>query len=235
MDAMDAIDSGKVRTFSTGATRDTSVNKLEPFGFISPLALHRFSEYMHKHRFQSDGTVRASDNWQKGIPIKVYVHSLIRHIMDFWLVTAGFSPRYDKAVTDPVEIACAIMFNVQGYLHEMLKLRDQDAWKQQMETFREQELKARDEAAANQVSKRNTFFEVYKDKIAQAQAEAGRALAPEAEPATLRWNGAGYEPVESSEVSFDPFQPHIPLTDEEIKEVLHPLTVEESGILYSNR
>jgi len=112
------IDSGTLRTFATGATRDTSKTKLEPFGFLSPVALHRFSEYMHKHRLQSDGNLRDSDNWKKGMPEKEYIQSLIRHVMDFWLVTSGEAPRYDTKVSDPEEIACAILFNIQGYLHE---------------------------------------------------------------------------------------------------------------------
>lgn len=112
------IDSGTLRTFATGATRDTSKTKLEPFGFLSPVALHRFSEYMHKHRLQSDGNLRDSDNWKKGMPEKEYIQSLIRHVMDFWLVTSGEEPRYDPKVTAPEEIACAILFNIQGYLHE---------------------------------------------------------------------------------------------------------------------
>lgn len=109
-----------IRKFKSGATRDTAEGKLEPWGFLSPLALHRFSEYMHKHRKQADGSLRSSDNWKKGIPIDVYLHSLMRHVFDFWLVMTGFKPRFDKKVEDPVEIACAIMFNVQGFLHEAL-------------------------------------------------------------------------------------------------------------------
>lgn len=114
-------DTGQLRTFGTGATRDSSQEKLDPFGFISPLALHRFSEYMHKHRLQSDGKLRDSDNWKKGMPAMEYVRSLIRHVLDFWLVTSGLSPRFDTKVTDPQEIACSILFNIQGYLHETLQ------------------------------------------------------------------------------------------------------------------
>lgn len=110
-----------MRTFATGATRDTSVEKLDPYGFISPAVMYRFSEYMHKHRTQSDGSLRDSDNWKKGMPIMEYVRSLIRHTMDFWMAMSGTAPQYDKKVTDPEEIACAIIFNAQGFLHEVLK------------------------------------------------------------------------------------------------------------------
>lgn len=122
---MSTVDNGAIRRFDSGATRDTSQQKLDPFGFISPVAMHRFSEYMHKHRLQSDGNLRDSDNWKKGMPKEEYVRSLIRHVMDFWLVASGEAPRYDTKVTDPDEIACAIMFNIQGYLHEQGTARTQ--------------------------------------------------------------------------------------------------------------
>lgn len=71
--------SNKIRTFDTGATRDTDEGKLDFEGFLSPLALERFAEYMNKHRQQSDGSLRDSDNWQKGIPVKQYMKSMWRH------------------------------------------------------------------------------------------------------------------------------------------------------------
>lgn len=119
-------DDGKVRTFHTGATRDTSMDKLEPYGFISPIVMYRFSQYMHKHRLQKDGTMRSSDNWQKGIPVSVYIHSLIRHVLDLWMVVSGHSARFDPDVQNVEEIACAILFNVQGLLHELIQGRDLD-------------------------------------------------------------------------------------------------------------
>ena len=53
----------KMRTFDTGATRDTDSDKLDFDGFLSPLALEAFAEYMHRHRQVADGSLRASDNW----------------------------------------------------------------------------------------------------------------------------------------------------------------------------
>lgn len=104
-----------VRTFSTGATRDTDQGKLDYEGFLSPLVLTRFAEYMHKNRRQSDGTLRASDNWQKGIPIEAYMKSTWRHFVDLWRVYRGHPG------PDLEESLCALMFNVMGYLHEHLK------------------------------------------------------------------------------------------------------------------
>lgn len=107
---------GIVRKFSTGATRDTEEGKPDYEGFLSPLVIKRFGEYMNKHRTQSDGSLRDSDNWQKGMPKDTYIKSGFRHFMDWWLEHRGFKSR------DGVEDAlCGLLFNVQGYLHEVLK------------------------------------------------------------------------------------------------------------------
>lgn len=108
----------QVRTFDTGATRDTDDGKPDYEGFLSPLALREFGRYMHEHRVQSDGSLRASDNWQKGIPRDAYMQSMWRHLVDVWSLHRGYE------ATDPnVDLSdalCALLFNVQGYLHEYL-------------------------------------------------------------------------------------------------------------------
>jgi len=109
---------GKVRKFKTGATRDTNEGKYDYEGFLSPLVLKRFGEYMNKHRKQSDGTLRDSDNWQKGIPQDAYIKSSWRHFHDWWMEHRGFSSREGTE-----EALCALLFNVMGYLHEHLKKR----------------------------------------------------------------------------------------------------------------
>ena len=109
---------GKIRTFRTGATRDTDEGKHDFEGYLSPIVINRFGEYMSKHREQSDGSLRASDNWQKGMPKDQYIKSLLRHVQDMWLEHRGYKGREEME-----EIICAIMFNAQGYLHELLKER----------------------------------------------------------------------------------------------------------------
>jgi hypothetical protein len=105
-----------MREFDTGATRDTDESKLDYEGFLSPIVLQRYAEYLHKHRVQSDGRARDSDNWQKGIPLDVYMKSNCRHFIDAWKWHRGFVGR------DSLEEAlCAILFNTQGYLYELLK------------------------------------------------------------------------------------------------------------------
>jgi hypothetical protein len=110
----------QVRTFDTGATRDTDEGKLDYEGFLSPWALEAFAQYMHTHRVQSDGTLRSSDNWQKGIPTEAYMKSMFRHFMAVWtLWRAGEWD--DGAQADLCRDLCALMFNVQGMLHELVK------------------------------------------------------------------------------------------------------------------
>ena len=106
-----------MRTFETGATRDTEEGKPDYEGFLSPLALERFGTYMMTHQVQADGSLRASDNWQKGMPIDSFMKSMLRHVMDLWLLHRG----YGKGTgATQQELLCAILFNTQGMLHEIL-------------------------------------------------------------------------------------------------------------------
>lgn len=112
-----------VRQFDTGANRDIDTGKYDPEGFLSPLVIERYNEYMHKNRFLKDGTMRDSDNWQKGIPLSVYLKSMWRHFHDVWLHHRG----YGYKTKEPLEVAlCGLLFNVMGYLHEMLKVKKGD-------------------------------------------------------------------------------------------------------------
>lgn len=108
----------EIRKFITGATRDIDHSKPDYEGFLSPLVIQRFGEYMHKNRVQADGSLRASDNWTKGIPLEAYMKSGWRHFQDWWMAHRGLQSKED------IETAlCAILFNTQGYLHELLKAR----------------------------------------------------------------------------------------------------------------
>lgn len=112
----------QVRQFQSGATRNTADNKHDYEGFFNPAVVYEFGRYMHSHRRQRDGSLRDSDNWQKGIPFAIYVKSLLRHTLDFWRLHRGYT------VIDPdtgipatkQELLCAIMFNAMGYLKELL-------------------------------------------------------------------------------------------------------------------
>lgn len=110
-------DKNKTRYCNTGATRDVDNDKYDYEGFLSPIVLHRYAQYMHKHRLQSDGELRDSDNQAKGIPLDQYMKSARRHFMDWW------SAHRNTPITeaDIEEALCALMFNCMGYLYETLK------------------------------------------------------------------------------------------------------------------
>ena len=114
-------DNGTVRKFETGAKRDTAQDKLDFEGFLSPLVLERYAQYMHKHRKMADGSLRDSDNWQKGIPLSVYMKSTFRHFFDMWKEHRGLVTK------DGLEEAlCALLFNISGYLHEHLRSKAEE-------------------------------------------------------------------------------------------------------------
>lgn len=111
--------SAVVRRFDTGATRDLDESKLDFEGFLSPLVLKRFAEYMHDNRKLRDGSLRDSDNWQAGIPQAAYMKSGFRHFFDWWSEHRGIK------TDEGIELAlCGLLFNAQGYLHEHLKARE---------------------------------------------------------------------------------------------------------------
>jgi len=107
-----------VRTFPTGATRDTDTDKPDYFGFFSPVAMLEYGKYMHRHRKQPDGKMRESDNWAKGMPLKEYARSLERHALDLKLHMWHMN---DLARESLMEALCAIIFNAQAMLHELGK------------------------------------------------------------------------------------------------------------------
>lgn len=106
-----------MRTFDTGATRSPLGDKPQYEGYLNPLVLKRFGEYMLKHQTQADGQRREPDNWQKGIPPKSLMDSKMRHDMDVWLHHRG----YNYAATEPMQEAlCGVLFNTMAMLlHEL--------------------------------------------------------------------------------------------------------------------
>lgn len=108
-----------IRKFSGGATRDTDTDKPDYEGFLHPLVVQRYGEYMHSHRKQSDGELRDSDNWQKGIPPAELIKSGWRHFQDWWLEHRGYVSR--EGIEDAL---CGLMFNAMAYLLYRLKQRE---------------------------------------------------------------------------------------------------------------
>lgn len=104
------------RQFETGAYRDADDDKLDYEGFLSPVVLKRYAQYLHEHRVQSNGDMRPSDNWQQGIPQDVYMKSGFRHFMEWWE-----EHRNDTGGKELEDAICALIFNAMGYLFEELK------------------------------------------------------------------------------------------------------------------
>lgn len=107
---------GTIRVFDTGALRDTEAGKLDFEGFLSPLAVEAFATFMNFNRELADGSTRDSDNWQKGIPKDAYIKSGWRHFVAWWRCHRGVG-----AKEGIVWALCGVLFNAQGYLHELLK------------------------------------------------------------------------------------------------------------------
>lgn len=116
-----------MREFDTGATRDTDEGKYDYEGFISVIALERYAQYMHEHRKQADGEIRDSDNWQKGLPIKECVKSMIRHVKDIWKLNRGYVviDQKDGHLVSMEEALCANIFNSFSILDTLEKPKHQ--------------------------------------------------------------------------------------------------------------
>lgn len=117
--------------FATGANRSPADHKIDYEGHLSPEVLAYFGDYMHRHRInRRTGERRASDNWQLGIPLSNYMKSLVRHLMDLWRAWRG-TPTHDpdSPTNDPFtlgDLLCAIIFNAQGMLFELIKTNAAD-------------------------------------------------------------------------------------------------------------
>lgn len=113
------IDNGTLRSFNTGATRSSSEGRYDPEGYLSPIAIEAYCEYMLKHQYQSDGNIRSSDNWQKGMPFDTYMKGMWRHFLHLWTRHRGYRVKDEKAAASMKEDLCALLFNVQGMLHTL--------------------------------------------------------------------------------------------------------------------
>lgn len=114
-----------MNTFDTGATRSEDTVRDDPEGYLSPLFMEMFFQYMTKHRVQADGEVRESDNWQKGIPLDRYMKGAWRHFFHLWQRHRGWEVTDELAADSIEEDMAALFFNLQGYAHEYLKNRQE--------------------------------------------------------------------------------------------------------------
>ena len=117
-----------MREYTTGATRGDDDTKPHYEGYLSPVVLWRFGQYMKQHQRQEDGELRKADNWQQGMPIDDYMDSLLRHQMHVWLRHRGHGNvvPMDEAELEKsdnqllLDDLCAMLFNTMGYMHELL-------------------------------------------------------------------------------------------------------------------
>ena len=106
------------REFPTGATRSDDSAKPNYIGYLSPLVIERFGRYMLEHQY---GGQRSADNWKKGITPQAYLESMARHFLHVWAIHEAPASSPIRTRPELIEALCALLFNVQGYLHEFLK------------------------------------------------------------------------------------------------------------------
>ena len=100
------------RVFESGAIRNVDTNKVNFVESLSFLALKRYSTYMRSKQDQM-----GEGNWKKGIPIKEYEKSLLRHLNQY------FGNKYEGMNDEPdCDHLSAAFFNLQGLIHEIEKL-----------------------------------------------------------------------------------------------------------------
>jgi hypothetical protein len=91
---------------------------------FNPLVLEEFAKYMHAHRKQEDGSLRNADNWQKGIPKEELLESLLRHVMDIWIMMESEEDermRPNGEHVTYIETLSASLFGIQALMLEYLK------------------------------------------------------------------------------------------------------------------
>lgn len=98
----------EVRKFSTGAIRDNDEGKVDFIETISWTALNRYAQYMTgKKKKYGEG------NFKKGITIKSYEESLVRHLHKY--LTNKYEHGNNEKEEDHLS---AIVFNTLGIMHE---------------------------------------------------------------------------------------------------------------------
>ena len=113
-----------MRTFDSGATRDTDKGKLNYLKALSPLVLQRYVMYLDEHRLQSDGTYRDWDNWKQMFGEKhfdICLESALRHIIDVWKQHQGYEGQ--QSIESSL---CGVLFNIQAYLFKILVDKERD-------------------------------------------------------------------------------------------------------------
>ena len=102
----------EISTFATGAKRITE-GKEDYIESLSWLALKRYAEYMDESAKRY-----GRGNWLKGIPIDSFEKSLVRHLQKY------LCKKYYGIDLEPnVDHEAAMLFNIQGLMHEQEKAK----------------------------------------------------------------------------------------------------------------
>jgi len=102
-----------IRSWSTGAIRDNDSTKPDYIETVSWSAFRRFGEYMTSKK-QKYG----SGNFKKGIPVESYEQSLVRHLQKY------LENKYEQGTDEVAEDhLCAMIFNINGILHEEERIK----------------------------------------------------------------------------------------------------------------
>jgi len=111
-----------MREFDSGATRDDDTGKLDYEGYLSPDVLFQFALYMEEHGHTPNGP-RASDNWKKGIPKDELLKSLLRHVMDIWMLHRDVNFVRPESGDKPTEweAFAGALFNLQALWHSYIQ------------------------------------------------------------------------------------------------------------------
>lgn len=96
------------REFPSGATRDTALGKIDPARYLHPATILMYARYMNEKEIMSDGSRRAGDNWQRGIPPEELRSSLARHHLDIDLHLKGCGKDAEESLDRAL---CGALFN----------------------------------------------------------------------------------------------------------------------------
>ena len=114
-------DFNRDRVFETGADCSSDAGKPHPSRAWSPLVIAKFAEYMRRHNCDAQPKPRREDQWQLGFPQDSFIESAWRHLEAVWAIHQGYEWRDDRGnLVDLEEALCGVIFNVQGYLHQLL-------------------------------------------------------------------------------------------------------------------
>jgi hypothetical protein len=92
-------DSGNRRQFATGAVRDVQTGKGRQ-DLIPAIPLDRIAKH-----YENGAAKYGDDNWMKGIPLKSFLDSALRHLH-----------KWEMGMYDEDHLAAAI-FNIMGLIH----------------------------------------------------------------------------------------------------------------------